>query len=82
MRQSKINSILEPVQQDSFDYRIVASTNTCYYSENEIFLSLKSRIVTWRNFFLGKNLFACCPNELKKKILDKHMMFLSSSLNI
>ena len=27
-------------------YRIVASTNTCYYSENQIFCFLKSRIVT------------------------------------
>ena len=34
-----------------FTYRIVASTNTCYYSENQIFWFLKSWIVTCRNFF-------------------------------
>ena len=32
-------------------YRIVASTNTCYYSENQIFCFLKSRILTIRIFF-------------------------------
>ena len=37
-------------------YSIVASTNTCYYSENQIFCFLKSRIVTCR-FFLGEKLF-------------------------
>ena len=31
-------------------YRIVASTNTCYYSENQIFCFLKSRILTCRFF--------------------------------
>ena len=34
-----------------YDYRIVASTNTCYYSENQIFHFLKSGILTCRNFF-------------------------------
>ena len=32
-------------------YRIVTSTNTCYYSENQIFYFLKSRILTCRKFF-------------------------------
>ena len=32
-------------------YSIVASTNTCYYSENHIFCFLKSRILTCRIFF-------------------------------
>ena len=40
-------------------YRIVASTNTCYYSGNQIFWFLKSRIVTCHKmqFFLGKKTF-------------------------
>ena len=45
-------------------YRIVASTNTCYYSENQIFCFLKSRIVTCQ-FFLGKNLFLCVVRTLR-----------------
>ena len=45
-----------------FGYRIVASTNTCYYSENQIFGFLKSRIVTWR-FFFRKKIF-CLSLEL------------------
>ena len=48
-------------------YHIFMSTNMCNYSENEIFWFLKSQIVTCRNFLLGKKLFICCPNELKKK---------------
>ena len=40
-----------------WNYRIVASTNTCYYWENQIFWSSKSRIVTCRRFFLGTKLF-------------------------
>ena len=43
-------------------YRIVASTNTCYYSENQIFHFLKSRILTCQNFFLGIKLF-CLLSE-------------------
>ena len=35
-------------------YSIVASTNTCYYSENQIFCFLKSRIVTCWFFFRKK----------------------------
>jgi hypothetical protein len=38
-------------------YSIVASTNTCYYSENHIFCFLKSWILTCRIFFLGIKLF-------------------------
>ena len=30
-----------------FKYRIVASTNTCYYSENQIFYSLEYRISSY-----------------------------------
>ena len=41
----------------SITYRIVASTKTCYYSENQIFCFLKSQILTRQFFFLGKNLF-------------------------
>ena len=36
----------------SLNYRIVASTNTCYYSEKSDFL--QSRIVTRRFFFRNK----------------------------
>ena len=39
---------------DSQEYRIVASTNTCCYSENQIFHFLKSQIVTCR---IGIKLF-------------------------
>ena len=38
-------------------YRIVASTNTCYYSENQNFCIFKSRILTYRFFFLWKKTF-------------------------
>ena len=38
-------------------YRIVASRSTCYYSENQIFYFLKSRILTCRIYFLGTKLF-------------------------
>ena len=38
-------------------YRIVASRSTCYYSENEKFCFLKSRILSCRIFFLGTKLF-------------------------
>ena len=43
-------------------YRIVASTNTCYYSENQIFDFLKSWILTCRIFFFGTKLF-CLLSE-------------------
>ena len=36
---------------DMITYSIVASTNTCYYSENKIFCFLKSRILTCQFFF-------------------------------
>ena len=36
-----------------------------YYSENEKFCFLKSRILTCRIFFLGTKLFCLCPNEMK-----------------
>ena len=55
-------------------YWIVASTNMCYYSENEIFWFLNSRIVTSRNFFLGKKLFCLLSKWAEKKILDKHII--------
>ena len=35
-------------------YRIVASTNTCYYSEKQFFCFSKSRIVTCQFFFRKK----------------------------
>ena len=38
-------------------YRIVASRNTCYYSENYNFCFLKPRILTCLIFFLGTKLF-------------------------
>ena len=44
-------------------YRIVASRNTCYYSENQIFCFLKSWILTCLIFFLGTKLF-CLPLDL------------------
>ena len=59
-------------------YRIVASTNTCYYSGNQIFWFLKSRIVTCRKFFLGTKLFWLLSEWAEKKVLDKRMMCLSS----
>ena len=39
------------------NYHIVASTNTCYCSENQIFCFLKSQIVTCQFFCLGKYFF-------------------------
>ena len=33
------------------NYRIVASRNTCYHSENKVFCFLKSRVVSWHKFF-------------------------------
>ena len=47
-------------------YRIVASTNTCYYSENQIFHFLKSRIVTCQIFFLEKNFLICEDRKILK----------------
>ena len=38
-------------------YRIVASTNTCYYSKNQMFYFLKSRILACRNFFFRNKTF-------------------------
>ena len=38
-------------------YRIVASTNTCYYSKNQICYFLKSRILACRNFFFRNKTF-------------------------
>ena len=38
-------------------YRIVASRSTCYYSGNQKFCFLKSRLLTCRIFFLGTKLF-------------------------
>ena len=52
----------EPEKKGQGKY-IVASTNRCYYSENQIFCFSKSQIVTCR-FFLGKKLFY----SLQKKI--------------
>jgi len=49
------------------EYRIVASTNTCYYSENQIFWFLKSRIVTCRNFFLGTKPICLLSKWAEKK---------------
>ena len=53
--------------QSHFIYRIVASRSTCYYSENQIFLFLKSRIVTCRKFFLGTKLFCLLSKWAEKK---------------
>ena len=39
------------------EYCIVVSTNSCYYSEKQIFCFLKSRILTCCIFFLGIKLF-------------------------
>ena len=39
------------------NYRIVASTNTCYYSENQIFLIFKVSNSNMPLFFLSKKLF-------------------------
>ena len=41
----------------SINTRIVAGRNTYYYSENQNFCFLKSRILTCRKFFLGTKLF-------------------------
>jgi len=38
-------------------YRIVASRSSCYYSENQNFCFLKSRILTCRKIFLWAKLF-------------------------
>ena len=56
------------------------SSNTCYYSENQIFDFLKSRILTCRIFFLGTKLF-CLLSEsaeilwgfMKSWILTAHL---------
>ena len=39
--------------------------NTCYYSENQKFCFLKSRLLTCPKCYLGTIFFVCCPNELK-----------------
>ena len=36
---------------------IVASSSTCYYSENQIFCFLESQILTWRNYFFRNKTF-------------------------
>ena len=41
----------------SSNYRIVTSRSTCYYSGNQKFCFLKSRLLTCRIFFLGTKLF-------------------------
>ena len=46
----KSNKSLKKKRNVHCKYRIVASTNMCCYSENEIFWILKSWIVTCRNF--------------------------------
>ena len=51
-------------------HRIVASTNTCYYSENKIFWFLKSRIVTCRKFIFRNKIFLFVVRmKLKKRYL-------------
>ena len=72
----------KPARTSDFDlekyltrtYRIVAIKSTCYYSENQIFCFLKSRIPTCR-IFLGIKLFLF----VKIERLDKRMMCLSSN---
>ena len=46
-------------------YRIVACTNTCYYSENQIFCFLKSRILTCRIFFFRNKTFLFVIRSLR-----------------
>ena len=46
-------------------YRIVASKTTHYYSENQMFCLLKSRILTCRNFFRNNFVFVFEARKLK-----------------
>ena len=41
IEQCRNNRLLEIIWLNILSYRIVASTNTCYYSENQIFYSLE-----------------------------------------
>ena len=63
-------------------YRIVASTNRCYYSENDFFFIFKVSNSNMPQFLLGKTFLFVVQMSWKKKILDKHIMCLSSSWNI
>ena len=64
----QINSLLFLKESTcEYHYGIVASTNMCYYSENQIFWFLKSRIVTCRKFFLGTKLFCLLSKWAEKK---------------
>ena len=48
-------------------YRIVASTNTCYHSEKQIFYFLKVSNSNMPQFFLGKKLFCLLSKWAEKK---------------
>ena len=51
-----------------FEYRIVASNNTCYYSEKQFFCFLKSRIVTRHFFFfVAHHVFVKQPEYLRDR---------------
>ena len=59
------------------NYRIVASTNTCYYSENQIFWFLKSWIVTCRKFiFMNKSFVLVVQMSWKKHTWQTHHVFV------
>ena len=58
-------------------YRIVASRSTCYYSDNQIFWFLKSRMVTCpKSFFRDKTFLFVVRMSWKKDTWQLHDVFV------
>jgi hypothetical protein len=69
--------IVKIFKELDFDYHIVASTNTCYYSENEIFFIFKVSNSNMPQLFSGKKL-SCLLSKLaeKKDTWQTHDVFV------